>query len=61
MAVDERLKKYWTNVKNLNHTGDEVWLSLLEILAMSTHDPLVKRESNRFLSYYHEEVRCDPS
>lgn len=54
MSVDIRMKGYFANVTMYHQTGEEVWLTLLDLLAMTDSGP-AGEAAGRFCSRHKQE------
>lgn len=54
MSVDIRLRGYFANTTLFHQTGEQVWLQLLDIIAMTDPGP-AGRASQRFVAKHSEE------
>ena len=60
MAVDRRLKQYWTNVSLWHRTLDPSWIRFLDVMAM-TDEGIAGRMAQRFTAAHNKEVLVDSS
>lgn len=60
MVVDRRLESYWTNVRLWHKTADPVWVSLIDVMAMTDEGP-AGRAAQRFTAAHNKEVLSDTS
>lgn len=60
MAVDQRLKQYWTNVSLWHWTHDPSWIRFLDVMWM-TDDGVAGRAAKRFTAAHNKEVLVDSS